>query len=264
MTKGASADAAARSSAALSVTSSRAPPICAFSSAAVPSAITRPWSTTTMRSASSSASSRYCVVSSSVAPSPTSSRIIAPHAHPAGGVETGRRLVEEEHGRPRDEAGREVEPAAHAARVLLEHAVARVGRARTGEQLRPPGRASRRRRPLSRPTMTRFWRPVSTSSRVASWAVTPIWRCTARGSGTTSWPATRAEPRVGQRRASSGCAPRSSCRRRWGRGRRGSRRSAPRGRARRARPSAPYRFSQAVGLDHRYLGGIAISLPVGK
>ena len=35
-------------------------------------------------------------------------------------------------------------------------------------------RASARRRPLSRPTMTRFCRPDSTSSRVASWAVTPI------------------------------------------------------------------------------------------
>ena len=64
-----------RRSASLSVTSRRAPPVCAFSSAAVPPAITRPWSMTTIRSASSSASSRYCVVSSSVTPSATSSRI---------------------------------------------------------------------------------------------------------------------------------------------------------------------------------------------
>ena len=41
----------------------------------VPSAMTLPWSTTTIRSASSSASSRYCVVSRTVTPSPISSRM---------------------------------------------------------------------------------------------------------------------------------------------------------------------------------------------
>ena len=45
--------------------------------------------------------------------------------------------------------------------------------------------------------MTRFWRPVSSSSRVASWAVTPIRRCTWAGSRTTSKPATWAEPPSG-------------------------------------------------------------------
>ncbi len=50
---------------------------CALSSAAVSLATMRPRSTTAMRSASRSASSRYCVVSSTVAPSATSSRITA-------------------------------------------------------------------------------------------------------------------------------------------------------------------------------------------
>ncbi len=34
--------------------------------------------------------------------------------------------------------------------------------------------------------MTRFWRPVSISSRVASWAVTPMLRRTWAASATTS------------------------------------------------------------------------------
>ena len=47
-------------------------------------------------SASSSASSRYCVVSRSVVPSRTSAADDVPHAQPAARVETGRRLVEEQ------------------------------------------------------------------------------------------------------------------------------------------------------------------------
>ena len=54
-------------------TSSRSPPTCALSSSAVPRAITWPWSMTTISSASRSASSRYCVVSSSVVPPRTRS-----------------------------------------------------------------------------------------------------------------------------------------------------------------------------------------------
>ena len=59
----------------VSVTSTRRPPTRALSSSAVPSAITCPWSTTAIRSASRSASSRYWVVSRTVVPSPTSSSI---------------------------------------------------------------------------------------------------------------------------------------------------------------------------------------------
>ena len=46
-----------------------------------------------------------------------------PHAQPAGGVEPGGRLVEEQHRRARHQAGGEVEAAAHAAGVGLHHAV---------------------------------------------------------------------------------------------------------------------------------------------
>ncbi len=57
--------------------SSRAPPIWAFSSSLVPSAITLPWSITTIWSASRSASSRYCVVSSTVLPAATRASIVS-------------------------------------------------------------------------------------------------------------------------------------------------------------------------------------------
>ena len=59
----------------VSVASTRTPPARAFSSSAVPSAITRPWSITVIRSARRSASSRYWVVSRTVVPSATSSSI---------------------------------------------------------------------------------------------------------------------------------------------------------------------------------------------
>ena len=58
-------------------TSSRSPPTRSLSSSAVPSAITRPWSMTAMRSASRSASSRYWVVRRTVVPSATSASIVS-------------------------------------------------------------------------------------------------------------------------------------------------------------------------------------------
>ncbi len=50
---------------------------------------------------------------------------------------------------------------------------------------------------LSSPTSTRFWRPVSRPSRVASWAATPMWRRTSPGWDTTSKPATVPRPASG-------------------------------------------------------------------
>ena len=60
------------------VTSTRAVRDASLSSCGVPSAMTSPWFTTTIRSASSSASSRYCVVNRTVTPSSSNSRM-APH-----------------------------------------------------------------------------------------------------------------------------------------------------------------------------------------
>jgi hypothetical protein len=50
------------------------------------------------------------------------------------GVESGRRFVEEYHGRVSDEAHRDVEPTTHAARVCRSPAVSRVGEIEASEQ----------------------------------------------------------------------------------------------------------------------------------
>ena len=91
-------------------TSTRSPPTWALSSSEVPWAMTWPWSMTAMSSARWSASSRYCVVSSSVAPSRTSSRMTSHMSRRLRGSRPGGRLVEEQHGRrttsaPRGRAG---------------------------------------------------------------------------------------------------------------------------------------------------------------
>ncbi len=66
-----------------------------------------------------------------------------PQRQAAARVEASRRLVEEQHRRARDERCREVEPAAHAAGVRLDGALAGVGEVEAVEQL---GRALLRRR----------------------------------------------------------------------------------------------------------------------
>ena len=89
------------------ITSIRSPPTWDLSSSAVPRAMILPWSTTAIVSASSSASSRYWVVSSSVVPSRTRPADDVPHAQAAARVEAGRRLVEEQQPRVADQrAGR--------------------------------------------------------------------------------------------------------------------------------------------------------------
>src|SRR5690606_35370782 len=57
-----------------------------------------------------------------------------PHADAAARVEPGRRLVEEEYGRCRDERERVVEPAAHAARVCLRLALGGIDEVELLEQ----------------------------------------------------------------------------------------------------------------------------------
>ena len=105
--------------------SSRSPPIWVLSSSDVPSAMTWPWSTTTIRSASRSASSRYCVVSSRLVPAGHQLADHAPHVVAAARVQPGGRLVQEQHLRVGDQRTGQVEPAAHAAGVGLDRAVGR-------------------------------------------------------------------------------------------------------------------------------------------
>ena len=116
-------------------TSMRSPPTWDFSSSAVPRAMIRPSSTTAISSASSSASSRYCVVRSSVAPSRTCVRITSHMPSLPRGSRPGRRLVEKEHVRAADQRASEVEPAAHPAGVRLRDAVGGVLELEPLEQL---------------------------------------------------------------------------------------------------------------------------------
>ena len=110
-------------------------PTEALSSSAVPSATTLPRSMTAMRSASWSASSRYCVVSSTVEPVATRRRMVSHICARVRGSRPGGRLVEEDERRLRDEARREVEAAAHAAGELLERTLGGIGQPELLEQL---------------------------------------------------------------------------------------------------------------------------------
>ena len=58
-----------------------------------------------------------------------------PEAESAPGIEAGRRLVEKEHGRPRNKRAGEVEPSAHAAGIRLHDAVAGLRQVELLEQL---------------------------------------------------------------------------------------------------------------------------------
>ena len=62
-----------------------------------------------------------------------------PHAQPAGRVEPGGRLVEEQHRGAGHHAGGQVEPAAHPARIALHDPVGGVGQLEPVEQLGRPG-----------------------------------------------------------------------------------------------------------------------------
>ena len=124
------------------VISSRSPPTCAFSSSAVPCAMTRPWSITTIVSASRSASSRYWVVSSSVVPPATSCEITSHMSSRPFGSRPGGGLVQEQDLRVGHQRAGQVEPPAHAARVGLGRPVAGLARARTAPAARGPGPGS--------------------------------------------------------------------------------------------------------------------------
>ena len=117
------------------MTSIRSPPISDLSESAVPRAMILPRSTTAMLWASSSASSRYWVVSRIVVPSWDALPDDLPHAEATARIEAGRRLVEEDQPGPADQRARQVEPPPHAARVRLDRAVGRIGQRELLEQV---------------------------------------------------------------------------------------------------------------------------------
>ena len=94
-----------------------------------------------------------------------------PHGLAAARVEAGGRLVQEDHLGPPDQAGGEVEPAAHAAGVGRHPRPAGVGEVEALQQLGAPGAGRAAGQPASRPIMRRFSSPVCISSTAAYWPV---------------------------------------------------------------------------------------------
>ena len=86
---------------------------------------------------------------------------LVPHLDARLGVEAGRRLVEEQHLRAVDEPERDVEPAAHAARVRLDDPVGGVGDPDEVEQVLDAVAGARSPPiPWTWPWSVRFSRPV--------------------------------------------------------------------------------------------------------
>ena len=98
----------------------------------------------------------------------------APHVLALGRVEPGGGLVQEDHRRAADQAGGQVEPAAHAAGVGLGGPAGRLGQVEPVEQLGARALASPAGRSSSGPISTRFWVPVRSSSTEAYCPVRPI------------------------------------------------------------------------------------------
>ncbi len=181
------------------------PPVLAFSSAGVPRRDHRPRSMTAIWSASSSASSRYWVVSRTVAPPATTPRIVS-HTWPRA---RGSRPVvgssrKSTCGSPTRLAARSSR-APHAAGVGLAPPARprRPVRTAPSSSPGPAPRAAARLKPSSRPIIIRFSVPVSSSSTEANWPVSAIsWRtCTA--SVSTSYPQILACPASGFSRVAS-------------------------------------------------------------
>ncbi len=187
----------ARSSASTGRSSSTCPPTWDFNASGVPSAITRPLSITTMSSASTSASFRYCVVSRAVAPSATRPRSRSQSSprlcgsRPVVGSSRKRML-----GRPTRLAARSRRLRMPPENVFTARPAASVSWKRSSSSA-ALALASRRGSPSSRPMSSRFSAPVRFSSTAAYCPVSPTMARTIPASRTTSCPATWARPPSG-------------------------------------------------------------------
>ena len=105
-----------------------------------------------------------------------------PDALPAHRVQARGRLIQEQHGRPRQQAGRQVRPGR---RMPPEYPLTTRSAASASSKSSSSSAALARtcpvRIPLSSPTSMRFCLPVSNPSKVTSWAATPICLRTAAG-----------------------------------------------------------------------------------
>ena len=153
----------------------RCPPTWALSSAGVPAAMTRPWSKhRRARRPAASASSRYCVVSSTVAPSATSARTSSQTSLRLCGSRpvVGSSRYSTSGGRPGSRPGR---AAGASRRSTSWPAVRGVGQVEPLQQFGGArAGASRRDRSSSRPISTRFSGRTASSSTAAYCPVRPI------------------------------------------------------------------------------------------
>ena len=165
-----------------------------LSSSAVPSATIRPWSRTAIRSASSSASSRYCVVRRIVTPPAASPRMAS---HIVRRLRGSRPVVGSSRKITRGEPTKVM---ARSSRRRIPPEYVDAGRRAASTSSNRSSSSATRRRPASRPSRLRsaiscrFSSPVSRSSSAENWPVTPIAARTPSGSARRSWPATRSSP----------------------------------------------------------------------
>ena len=133
-------------------------------------------------SASWSASSRYCVVRMTFVPAATRDADRIPQLEAGARVEAGGRLVEQQDARRAHEAGAEVEPAPHAARVVLDRTVGVVGQEDLGEHRigGRPGAPLDRGRTAGRSSPGSPGRS-SAGSTAALWPASPMTRRTCSG-----------------------------------------------------------------------------------
>ena len=216
-------------------TESTSAPTVALSSVAVPSAAILPWSTTAIRCASRSASSRYCVVSRTVVPSRRSWSTVFHSSWRVRGIEAGGRLVEQHHGRAAGEARAEVEPAPHPAAVGGHAAIGGLGQPEALEHVGGARLGLAHGQPVEPPDHLEVLAPGELLVDGGELAREPDPPAHRQRLGDD---VVAEDPRAARRSAPAASrAPSraSSCRRRWGRA--GRTRSRPRrsGRARRAR-----------------------------
>ncbi len=173
-------------------------PIVALSSAGVPSATIRPLSMIPTRLASTSASSRYCVVRKTVTPSSCASRPTSFHSAlrlcgSSPVVGSSRKRIRGSCTSASARSRRRFIPPEYV-RILRSPASVRPTRSRRFWE-----RSARWRRPMAWSAICRFRcsRPVRSGSSAASWSAAPITRRTLGPSRTTSKPPTRAIPALG-------------------------------------------------------------------
>ena len=164
-----------------------------LSSARVPFTMIRPSWRIAIRSASCSASSRYCVVSSTVVPRPASSLTACHTSMRACGVEPGGRLVEEDDRRVR-RSGSSRCRGGGACRPSTSPPCAPAASVSEKRSSRSSAIAPGSLRCRSRATSTRFSRPVRISSTAANCPVRLIDSRTSAACVATSKPLTLAVP----------------------------------------------------------------------